>query len=99
MPRTFSDDERLAAQDDRDVMMPTGEPSAFEVIEAEFTLEVLVGALGAPALHDQSYELLARHLVRERAEEVIRRLRFPVSPLDQEPDLTIAGAATTNGGR
>ena len=77
MPRTFSDDERVAAQDDRDVMMPTGEPSAFVVIEAEFTLEVLVGALGAPALHDQSYELLARHLVRERAEEVIRRLRSP----------------------
>ena len=37
MPRAFGDDERVAAEDDRDVMMPTGEPSAFVVIEAEFT--------------------------------------------------------------
>ena len=66
MPRTFGDDERVAAEDNRDVMMPTWEPSALVVIEAEFTLEVLVDALCAPALHDQPHELLAGHLVRKQ---------------------------------
>ncbi len=33
MPRTFGDDERVAAEDNRHVMMPTGEPSALVVIE------------------------------------------------------------------
>src|ERR1041384_8869217 len=86
MPRTFGDDERVAAENDRDVMMPTGEPSALIVIEAELALEILVDTLGAPPLHDQSYELLARHLMGQRAEEVVRWLRFSVAPFDQQPD-------------
>jgi hypothetical protein len=36
-------------------------PPAFVLIEGEFALEVFVRALGAPALHDQPHELLARH--------------------------------------
>jgi hypothetical protein len=86
MPRTFSDDERVAAKNDGDMVVPTGEPTALVVIEAELSLEILIDPLGPPALHDQSHELLACHLVRERAEEVVRGLRFSVAPLDQEPD-------------
>ena len=56
MPRAFSDDERVAAQDDGDVMMPSGEASALEVVEAEFAFEVFVDAFGSPALHDDSDE-------------------------------------------
>ena len=86
MPRAFRDDERVAAENDRDVVVPTGESTAFVVVEAELAFEILVNPLGTPALHDQAYELLAGHLVRERAEEVVRGLRFSVAPLDQEPD-------------
>ena len=35
MPHTFGNDERVAAQDDRDVMVPAGKPAAFVVVEAE----------------------------------------------------------------
>ena len=59
MPRTFGDDERVAAQDDGDVVMPTGEASALEVVEAELAFEVLVSAFGSPALHDDADELLS----------------------------------------
>ena len=48
MPHTFSDDERVAAEDDRDVMVPTGKGASLEVVKPEFPLEILVGALGAP---------------------------------------------------
>ena len=58
MPHTFGDYERVAAQDDRDVMMPTRKAPAFEVIEAELTLEVFVGAFSSPTLHDDFDQLL-----------------------------------------
>lgn len=64
MPHTFSDDERVAAKDDGDVVVPAGESSALIVIETELTLEVLVNAFGAPALHDETYELLRRPAIR-----------------------------------
>src|SRR5580658_4748644 len=87
MARPFCDDERVAGEHDRHVVMPAGVPAAFIVIEAKFALEVLIGALGAPTLHHDAHELLPRHLVDgERAEEVVRRLGLTVAPLDQEPD-------------
>jgi hypothetical protein len=85
MPRTFSDDERVAAEDDRDVMVPTWEAPALVVIETELALEILVGALRAPALHDQPHELLTGHLLWKRTEEVVRGLRFSVAPFNEKP--------------
>jgi len=33
MPQTLSDDEGVAAEDDRDVMMPAAKAPSFEVVE------------------------------------------------------------------
>jgi hypothetical protein len=57
-PHTFGNDERVAAESDRDVVVPGREVAAFVVVQAEFALEVLVDALGSPALHHQADELL-----------------------------------------
>jgi len=59
MPRAFGDDERVAAQDDGDMVMPAGEASPLEVVETELALEVFVRAFGSPALHDDADELLS----------------------------------------
>jgi hypothetical protein len=92
MPHTFGDDERVAAQDDRDVVMPAGKAAAFEVVEAELAFQVLVDALCAPALHHDPYELLLRHALGQRRQEVVRRLRFAVAPFDQQPEfLAVVG--------
>src|SRR5258706_11761162 len=50
MPRPFGDNERVAAQDDRDMMMPARKRTPFEVVETQLTLELFVGVLGSPAL-------------------------------------------------
>ena len=65
MPHTFGDDERVAAQDDGDVMVPAGEPPAFIVIESKLVLEILIGALDAPTLHHPSHQLLLRESSRK----------------------------------
>jgi hypothetical protein len=64
--RTFSDDERVAAEHDGDVVVPVGESSTFVVVEAELALEILVGALDAPAFLDRSEESTERNLARQR---------------------------------
>jgi len=38
MPHTLGDDERVAAEDNRNMMVPAGKPPAFVVIEREFIL-------------------------------------------------------------
>ena len=45
-PHTFSNDERVAAEYDGDVMVPARKRAAFEVIQAELALEFLVRAPG-----------------------------------------------------
>src|SRR5215510_5072196 len=57
-PHTLGDDERVAAEGDRDMMVPTWESSAFEMVEPKLALEVFVHPLGTPALHDQANQLL-----------------------------------------
>src|SRR5262245_20115195 len=84
-PHTFGDDERIAAEDDRDVVMPGGEAAAFEVVEAELTLEVFIQALGAVSLLDEPHEPLPATGRRHRREEVLGRLALAVRPLDDEP--------------
>ena len=49
-PRAFGDDERVAGEYDGDVVVPTGETPALVVVEAEFTFEILIGALDLPAV-------------------------------------------------
>jgi hypothetical protein len=67
MARALGDHKRVAGEHGRHVMMPAGKAAAFVMIEPEFALEILVRALGAPALHHQPHELLARHPVDDGA--------------------------------
>ena len=84
-PHAFSNDERVAAESHRDVVMPTWKAPPFEVVEPEFAFEILVGALGAPPLHHDADELLLGHPLRKSGQEVIGRLRLILAPLDQQP--------------
>ena len=86
MPRAFSDDERVAAQDDRDVVMPSREASALEVVEPELALEIFVSAFGSPALHNDADEPLSADAGGQRREEVVGRLVFAIAPFDQQPE-------------
>src|SRR5688500_9316960 len=85
MPHAFPDDERVAAKDDRDMMVPAREASALKVVEAELALEVLIRSLRSPALHHDTDERLLRSRPRCRAEEVVGRFVLAVAPLDEEP--------------
>src|SRR3954470_4072794 len=55
-------DEGVAAQNSRDVMVPATKAPPLEVVEAQFAFEVLVDALGAPALLDDPNQTLVAHL-------------------------------------
>src|SRR6266542_5239008 len=81
----FSDDERVAAEGDGDVVVPAREASAFEVVEPELSLQILVDALGAPSLHDEPYELPLGDVRGQCREEVVGRLTLAVAPLDEKP--------------
>src|SRR5256885_13169432 len=85
MPHTFGNDERVAAQNDRDVMVPARKPPAFVVIESEFVLEILVRALDAPALHHAPHQLLLRRSSRQGAEEAVGRRVFFFFLFDPAP--------------
>ena len=39
MPHAFGNDERIAVQGDRDVMMPAWKAAAFVMVQAQFALE------------------------------------------------------------
>ena len=94
MPHTFGDDERVAAEDDRDVMMPAGKPTAFVVVEAELVVEILVRAFDPPALHHTAHQLFLRRTTRQRAEETVRGGVLVVTPFDQQPHgFTLVDAA------
>jgi hypothetical protein len=68
MPHTLGDDESVAAEDDRDVVMPPWKRAAFEVVEAELALELFVGPFGSPALFDDAHDLLLRQASRQSGE-------------------------------
>ena len=94
MPHTFGNDERVAAKDDRDVMVPARKSPAFVVVESEFVFEILIRAFDSPALHHSSYELLLRRSSGQRAEETVRWFVLVVAPFDQQPHrLTLVDAA------
>jgi hypothetical protein len=77
MPHTFGNDERVAAKDDRDVMVPAGKASAFVVVEPELVFEILVGALGSPALHHHPYQSLLGEALGKGTQEAVRRQSLP----------------------
>ncbi len=66
-------------------MVPAGEASSFELVEAQLALQVLVDTLGAPSLHDKPDELAPGDVLGQGRDEVVGRLLLAVAPLDEEP--------------
>ena len=66
---------------DGNVVVPTGKGAAFEVIEPELTLEVLVYALGSPAFFAETHDLLFAHPASEGREDELGRYLLAFGPL------------------
>src|SRR5262245_6866132 len=81
MPHAFGNNERVAAEDDGYVMMPSGKRAPFEVVETELSFELFVGALRAPPLLEQTDDLLPAHATRQRRQGEFGRLRLAFGPL------------------
>jgi len=57
MLRTFGNDERIAAENDGDVMMPAGKRAPLEVVKTKFLLHMLMHLLTGPSGLDGRYDL------------------------------------------
>ena len=55
MPSTLGNDESVATESYRYMMVPSREASPLEMIHAKLTLEGSVGVFGSPLLLDQTY--------------------------------------------
>src|SRR6202022_3337496 len=85
MLHTFGNDEREAAEHDRDVMMPSGVRTALEVIEPELALQLFMNALRAPTLLPDAHDLLLAQATWQRREGELCRLVLAFGPLHHEP--------------
>ena len=90
MPHAFGHDERVAAENDRDVVMPAWKGTSLEVVETKLALEFLVGALGAPTFLDDPDDLLFAHAPWQCGEHELRRF---VLPLGVDPTVVTPGAS------
>src|ERR1019366_9341538 len=84
-PHALRNEEGVAAEDDQDVVMPARERAALEVVQAQLSLEFLVGALGAPALLHDAHDLLLRHAPRQGGEDELHGLRLALGAPHHEP--------------
>jgi len=75
-----------ANQHDGDMVVPAAEGAAFVVIESQFSLGVLVHALGAPSLLDPPDELTPGHGCRQRGRGEVGWSRFTIGPFHDQPD-------------
>src|SRR6202050_2632726 len=96
MPQSFAEDERVAAEDNGDVVIPAAEGAALEVVESELAFEVFIDALGAPSFLGDPNELLATRGFAQPRERVVRRRFLVVRPFDQEPVLTAIGVSSVH---
>ena len=87
----FSDHEGVAAQDNGKVMVPARKGTALEVIEPEFSFEILVHALGSPALLEHADDLLLAQAPGQRREDEFGRFLFIFGPLGDEPERLAIG--------
>src|ERR1019366_9083079 len=78
MPHTLRDDEGVAADGDRNVMMPAEEASPFEVVEPQLALHLFVDALGAISFLEETHELLFAHRPRQRRQRILGGRRFAI---------------------
>src|SRR5262249_54988292 len=84
MAKLLGDDECVATEREGDVMVPPAPASAFEVVEPQLALHVLVHALGAPTLLEDADHLLGAELAGNDHEREVRRLGLALGPLDDQ---------------
>ena len=85
MLHTFGNDEREAAEDDGDVVIPSGVRTPLEVIETQLAFYLFIHALRAPTLLGDAHDLLLAQPTRQRREGELCRLVFAFGPLHHEP--------------
>lgn len=83
--RPFGHEEGIAGEDAADVVLPADVRAPLEVVQSQLALEVLVHALGAPALLDASDELFSGHRLREGREDVVLDGTIAIGLLHHEP--------------
>src|SRR5579862_8766399 len=64
--------------------------AALEIAEAKLLLELLIVALDAPAQLGEPYQLLARCVERQRAQEILGWFGCTARPFNQQPLFGIA---------
>src|SRR5579884_599214 len=86
----LGDEEGVAGEDATDVVLPAGVGAPLEVVQSQLALEVLVSALGTPALLDSSDELLAIQRFGQCRQHVVFDKAAPLDLVDDEPLLLAA---------
>jgi len=61
------------------MVVPTAIAPAFEMVEPELALQVLVNAFGPPALLEQTQKLFSRSVLVDGGDECLPCLSIPVS--------------------
>ncbi len=85
-PPAFGLEKREGHGADDHVVLPAGIRAAFEMIEPEFGLEVLIVLFDRPALMRQPHELRQRGRRRQRDEVVLAAAGRPEAPFAEQPD-------------
>src|ERR1700722_16167513 len=65
VPHALSDDEGVAAEDDREMMVPAAEAAPLEVVESQLALHLLVDGLRSPAFLERAHDLFGGHRARQ----------------------------------
>jgi len=65
--------------------MPSRERASLEMVEPEFSFEFLIGLFGAPALLEDTNDLLLAHAARRRCQSKLGWLRLTEWPLRDKP--------------
>src|SRR5918994_3729037 len=84
---TFVLEPRVGERREDDVTLPPRQGTPFEVIEAEFVLQLLILLFDRPALVRQSDQRAQRRRRRQVDEIVLGPVARPESALAEEPDL------------
>src|ERR1700722_509612 len=92
MAKLLSDHEGVTTEREGDVVVPPAQAAAFEVVEPQLTLHVLVEAFRAPALLEDAHHLLGAELSGDRHQREVGGLGLALGPLDNEVLLDTADA-------
>src|SRR2546422_1061724 len=85
MREPLGGEECVRRDAERGVMMEAAPAPAFEVIQPQLVLELLVVPLDAPAQHRQADQVDRGRRRWQRGEPILDRRSFPPRPFDEQP--------------